>query len=220
MDHEGASVKTAHRPRPSLAAPGRRVRRVASIAFLGLAGGLGQLAFAQEAPLELDARVVKELAPSAALADPRTGEMLPAERLERGKAIVAAIERASQSIQRDLGTARDERDVVRVLCLNDKLNQVDVALRSGQDRLAALGASVQGSDPARSQHELTVLEVLNERVRVVVNESSQCIGEEAGFAGEAEVSVSIDPNLPAAETGSVPDALSVPPPPNISSPIE
>jgi hypothetical protein len=220
MDHEGADVKTANLPRAALAAPGAVRSRVASVALLVAAGGLGRLAFAQEAPLDLDARVAKELAPSAALADPRTGEMLPAERLERGKAIVAAIERASQSIQRELGTARDDRDVVRVLCLNDKLNQVDVALRSGQDRLAALAASVEGTDPARSQHELTVLEVLNERVRVVVNESSQCIGEEAGFAGEAEVTVSIDPNLPAAETGSAPDALSVPPPPNISSPIE
>ena len=220
MDHQGASVKNASPPGSVRAASGRLRRFVASIALLATAGGLGQLAFAQETPLELDARVAKELAPSAALADPRAGEMLPAERLERGKAIVAAIERASQSIQRELATARDDRDVVRVLCLNDKLNQVDVALRSGQDRLAALAASVEGTDPARSQHELTVLEVFNERVRVVVNESSQCIGEEAGFAGEAEVSVSIDPNLPAAETGAAPDALSVPPPPNISSPIE
>jgi len=213
-------VNTEKQPRPALTAT-RAVRvRVASAALLGAAWGLGQLASAQEKPLDLDARVASELAPSAALADPRASEMLPAERLERGKEIVAAIERASQSIQRELGSARDDRDVVRVLCLNDKLNQVDVALRSGQDRLAALAASVEGTDPARSQHELTVLEVLNERVRVVVNESSQCIGEEAGFAGEADVSVSIDPNLPAAETGSAPDALSVPPPPNISSPIE
>jgi hypothetical protein len=217
MDHEGAGVKIAKPPRPAVVASGP-VRL--GVALLAVAGGLGQLALAQEGPLDLDARVAKELAPSAALADPRAGEMLPAERLERGKAIVATLERASQSIQRELSTARDDRDVVRVLCLNDKLNQVDVALRSGQDRLAALAASVEGTDPARSQHELTVLEVLNERVRVVVNESSQCIGEEAGFAGEAEVSVSIDPNLPAAETGSAPDALSVPPPPNISSPIE
>jgi len=220
MDHEADHVNTEKQPRPALTAT-RAVRvRVASAALLGAAWGLGQLASAQEKPLDLDARVASELAPSAALADPRASEMLPAARLERGKEIVAAIERASQSIQRELGSARDDRDVVRVLCLNDKLNQVDVALRSGQDRLAALAASVEGTDPARSQHELTVLEVLNERVRVVVNESSQCIGEEAGFAGEADVSVSIDPNLPAAETGSAPDALSVPPPPNISSPIE
>jgi hypothetical protein len=220
MEHEGTRVNTEKLPRrvPTVL---QRVRlRAAGSVLVGVAWGLGRLALAQEAPLDLDARVASELAPSAALADPRAGEMLPAERLERGKEIVGAIERASQSIQRELASARDDRDVVRVLCLNDKLNQVDVALRSGQDRLAALAASVEGTDPARSQHELTVLEVLNERVRVVVNESSQCIGEEAGFAGEAEVSVSIDPNLPAAETGSAPDALAVPPPPNISSPIE
>jgi hypothetical protein len=64
-----------------------------------------------------------------------------------------------------------------------------------------------------------VLEVLHDRVRVLVTESNQCVGEETGFVGEAEVSVSIDPNLPDPDT-AFDDGYSVPPPPNISSPIE
>jgi len=212
-------VKTDRGPCSSFGAS-RACRVCIVLATLPGAWGFGQLASAQDAPLDLDARVAAELAPSPALADPRAAQLSPAERLVRSKEIVGAMERTSQSIQRELSSARDDRDVVRVLCLNDKLNQVDVALRSAQDRLAALAASVGGTDPERSRHELTVLEVLNERVRAVVSESTQCVGEETGYVGEAEVSVSIDPNLPAAETGSLPDALSVPPPPNISSPIE
>ena len=213
-------MNTERKSRPALGASRARGRRGVLATVLAAAWGVGQLASAREAPLDLDARVQSELAPSAALADPKAADLSPAERLDRGKAIVASIERSSQAIQRELASARDARDVVRVLCLNDKLNQVDVALRSAEDRLVALSASAGGTDPERSLHELTVLEVLNERVRVVVNESSQCVGEETGLLGEAEVSVSIDPNLPAAETGTAPDALSVPPPPNISSPIE
>lgn len=208
------------RLRPALGAPRARRFRLALASLFGAAWGLGPLASAQEAAVDLDARVAAELAPSAALADPRAAELTPEQRLERAKEIVASIDRSSQSIQRELASAREDRDVVRVVCLNDKLNQVDVALRSAEDRLTALSASVQGSEPERSRHDLTVLEVLNERVRVVINESIQCVGEQTGFVGEAEVSVTIDPNLPAAETGSAPDALSVPPPPNISSPIE
>jgi hypothetical protein len=106
-----------------------------------------------------------------------------------------------------------------VLCLSDKLNQVDVASRSAQDRYVALKTAGERGDADRARHEYTVLEVLNDRVRVLVNESNQCVGEETGFVGEAEVSVSIDPNLPEPETGFALDAYT-PPPPSISSPIE
>src|SRR4029453_8647548 len=102
-------------------------------------------------------------------------ELSPDQMLAKAKQFVAGIEQASGSISRQLQAARKERDVVRVLCLNDKLNQVDVALGSAQDRLGALGAAVDRKDADRARHEYTVLEVLNDRVRTLVNESSQCI---------------------------------------------
>jgi hypothetical protein len=159
--------------------------------------------------------------PPAAATDAEPGASLsPAQHLERAKAFVLAIESSAQSILRQLQSARKDRDVVRVLCLNDKLNQVDVALRSAQDRLSSLQTAAERADADRARHEYTVLDVLNDRVRVLVNEANQCVGEETGFVGEAEVSVSIDPNLPDADTGFGPDFNSLPPPPNISSPVE
>jgi len=161
-----------------------------------------------------------DLAPSETVAQRSAADLSPEERVGRSKELVGSIERSAQSIQRQLQMARKERDVVRVLCLNDKLNQVDVALRSAQDRVSALDAAARRQDADRSRHEYTVLEVLADRVRVLVGESNQCIGEETGFIGEAEVSVTIDPNLPDGNTGFNRDAYSLPPPPNISSPIE
>lgn len=97
---------------------------------------------------------------------------------------------------------------------------MDVALSSAQDRLGSLRTAAARADADRSKHEYTVLEVLNDRVRVLVNESNQCVGEETGFIGEAEVSVSVDPNLPNADTTGSAAASAPPPPPNISSPVE
>lgn len=177
-------------------------------------------AFAQE-PSAVSGEVASpDLAPSGTVADHSSADMTPQEQLGRARELVTGIERAAASIQRQLQAARKDRDVVRVLCLNDKLNQVDVALRSAQDRIGALDAAAQRQDTDRSRHEYTVLWVLAERVRVLVGESNQCIGEETGYVGDAEVSVSIDPNLPDGESGFNQDAYSLPPPPNISSPIE
>lgn len=165
------------------------------------------------------------IAPSIDLAPPQaaasaTPQMTAEEMVTRAKAFVAGIEQASGSISRQLQAARKDRDVVRVLCLSDKLNQVDVALSSAQDRLNALRGAAERADIDRTRHEYTVLEVLNDRVRVLINESNQCVGEETGFIGEAEVSVSVDPNLPNAETSFDANSNSPPPPPNISSPIQ
>jgi hypothetical protein len=192
---------------------------VAVVVFAG-AAVLASQAFAQEPDVEASEAAGSDLAPSGTVAERSAAELTPRERVDRAKELVAGIERSAQSIQRQLQTARKDRDVVRVLCLNDKLNQVDVAQRSAQDRMAALDAAAQREDMDRSRHEYTVLEVLADRVRVLVGESNQCIGEETGYIGEAEVSVSIDPNLPDGDTGFNQGAYSLPPPPNISSPIE
>ena len=197
-------------------------RLLLGASLLGFATLSGSGALAQDTTGEPPAPPAGsiELAPSPALSEHRDLSLSADDQLGRAKDIVLSIERASQSLQRDLQSARKDRDVVRVLCLNDKLNQVDVALRSAQDRVSAVQAAVERKDAERSRHEYTVLLVLNDSVRVAVNESTQCVGEETGFIGEAEVSVSIDPNLPDSDTGSTLDTYSLPPPPNISSPIE
>jgi hypothetical protein len=196
----------------------------AASSVVGLIGALASQASAQDAAAVEDAvgetNVSADLAPSGALSPDEGAALAPDEQAVRGKELLGGVERSAQSIQRQLQSARKDRDVVRVLCLNDKLNQVDVALRSAQDRVSALNAAAERKDADRSRHEYTVLQVLSERVRVLVSESSQCVGEETGFIGEAEVSVSIDPNLPDGNTGFGAEPYALPAPPNISSPIE
>jgi hypothetical protein len=205
----------------------RASRRLSTFALLALtlvAAGAGMHeAFAQD-PSSAPPPSADRMGP-ADLGPPQksgAGEdnLSPDEMLAKAKQFVAGIEQASGSISRQLQAARKERDVVRVLCLNDKLNQVDVALGSAQDRLGSLRTAAERADVDRTKHEYTVLEVLNDRVRVLVNESNQCVGEETGFIGEAEVSVSVDPNLPNADTTGSAAASAPPPPPNISSPVE
>jgi hypothetical protein len=197
-----------------------RLGTFAAALVLAGAAALARQAFAQEPGVEASEAVGSDLAPSGTVAERSAADLTPRERVDRAKELAAGVERSAQSIQRQLQAARKDRDVVRVLCLNDKLNQVGVAQRSAQDRMAALDAAAEREDMDRSRHEYTVLEVLADRVRVLVGESNQCIGEETGYIGEAEVSVSIDPNLPDGDTGFNQGAYSLPPPPNISSPIE
>ncbi len=100
------------------------------------------------------------------------------------------------SVRRQLETARAQRDVVKTLCLNDKLNQLDVAIRSSRERRDALAAAAQRSDGDLSNHEFTILRVLRERTDQLTAEANQCIGQEAGFVGDSAVTSTVDPDIP------------------------
>jgi hypothetical protein len=135
------------------------------------------------------------------------------------------MDQSSTTIRRQLDTARQGRDVVRSLCLSDKLSQVDVAARSARDRQSALQAAVQRSDSELANHEFTILTVLRQRTEQLGAEANQCIGEEVAFVGQTQVVTVIDPNLPGEDNTDYPPTspivtLPLGPPPQHASPTK
>lgn len=149
----------------------------------------------------------------------------PAQMRATANQYLPTMEQSAQTIRRQLEQARESRDVVKVLCLNDKLNQVDVALRSTKDRIQSLSGAVERNEAERSKHEFTVIQVLRDRVRALSQEASQCIGEETGFIDEPKVRVEIDPAIPKQDPTVLPQepVISLPPvitPPTPQMPVQ
>jgi hypothetical protein len=120
----------------------------------------------------------------------------PQEMLREANTELARMVASSGMVRRQLEKARTSRDVVKTLCLNDKLSQVDVAIRSAKDRKSALESAVGRNDQELSNHEFTILTVLRQRGEQLTAEANQCIGEEAAFIGATNVSTTIDNTLP------------------------
>jgi hypothetical protein len=144
---------------------------------------------------------------------------------EQAKKIMVEIHQGGKVIRLQLSQARGDRDVVKVLCLNDKLNQADVAADSANDRVTAFELAADSKDKDRADHEFTILQVLGDRVHSLVAEAQQCIGEETGFIGDSTVTFTIDrevadvedpTDLPSDLPPIFYTTLSVPPP--VSSP--
>ena len=123
-------------------------------------------------------------------------QLTPQQELEAADVSVSRMEQASGTVSKMLEQARAARDVVKTLCLNDKLSQIDVAIRSAKDRKSALQAAVGRNDQELSNHEFTILTVLRQRGEQLTAEANQCIGEEAAFIGATNVSTTIDNTLP------------------------
>ncbi len=81
--------------------------------------------------------------------------------------------------ERLLQRAREVRDVVQALCLNDKLSQMDVAIKAAQDRVGNLSAAVQRGDKEQAAHEYRLIFVLAGRVRESGDEANRCIGQDS-----------------------------------------
>jgi hypothetical protein len=151
----------------------------------------------------------------------RDVSLTPQQMLAEANKYLPAMEQGAAAVRRQLTKAREERDVVKTLCLDDKRTQIDVAIRSAEDRMVSLRSAVAASDNDRAKHEFTVLQVLRDRLRTLVSEANQCIGEEVGFVGDSRVTVDIDPNIPETDPSVFPDApVIISQPPVVSSPIQ
>lgn len=140
-------------------------------------------------------------------------QLSPEEMSQEADKILNGMDVATKNVRNMLAKAREQRDVVKALCLDDKLTQMDVTRRSAGERAEALEQAVSRQDKELATHEYTILVVLKERIQQLSAEANQCIGVEAGFVGESKVTVDIDPNLPAEDPSEYPEnpIITVPP---------
>jgi hypothetical protein len=142
----------------------------------------------------------------------------PAQMLTQARQYLPEMERAQNTVRVQAKKARDAKDVVKVLCLNDKLGQIELATSTATDRVTDLDNAIKRNDIERAQHQFTVVRVLRERVNTLVSEAQQCIGEETGFVGDENVTVEIDPNIANTDPSEFPEEPLVSTPPVTSSP--
>jgi hypothetical protein len=137
----------------------------------------------------------------------------PVEQASEAQEIIARMDTSRSTVRRMLEEARAQRDVVKTLCLDDKLNQIDVALRSARDRKGAIDGAAQRNDADLSSHEFTVLGVLRQRSEQLVAEANLCIGKEAEILGEAAIIATVDPSIADEPAYYPPGIIIIEPPP-------
>ena len=142
----------------------------------------------------------------------------PQEMLGKVRGMIPEMEQLRGGVAQQLAEAKRKKDVVKSLCLDDKVKQMKLATDTAKDRVVDLTSAVSQNDPDRSKHEFTVIQVLRERVQTLVAEAQQCIGEETGFVGNTDVTVEIDPAIPNADPSDFPDDPLVSEPPLLASP--
>jgi hypothetical protein len=141
----------------------------------------------------------------------------PEAQLAQADSYVGRAESLRAQVRKDLSSARADRDVVKTLCLNDKLSQLDVTWRSLRERKEALSNAVKSTNQELATHELTILTVLNQRMQELAAEANLCVGKPFIDAENSSTKQFVDPNLPADDPTSYPVPSIVVEPPQCAS---
>ncbi|HEX3694645.1 MAG TPA: hypothetical protein VH374_04580 [Polyangia bacterium] len=122
--------------------------------------------------------------------------LTPQEMLNQGQAYFQTMNDTLKRIQVLEDTAKNQKDIIKLNCVKDKLVQGKVNLNLAEQSMTALQESIARADEGARTHEFTRLTIVNQKVLVLGAEAENCIGEDLSFVGATRVDVEIDPNIP------------------------
>jgi hypothetical protein len=196
-----------------------RLRHSRAVSIIGALLALGLTVHAAE-PLDAtnenpdavdappaDAATRAEATTSEATELPKDAETMLAD----ARKMQVRIAQIADGLSEALREARANKDVVREVCLDDKLNQADVAAETAQDRVASMVAATSAGDLATVQRDFVVISALDESAQELSANGARCLGEEQSqpLADGNPLEVTVDPLIPTQETTG--GALELPP---------
>lgn len=170
----------------------RSERLIGLVAFVAVALLYGQ----SDADAQAGNAGLAAPAPQAAQGAAPAANLTPSDMIGQADAIIGQIEAARSNVRKQLELAREQRDVLKTLCLNDKLNQLDVAIRSARERKGGLDSAAGRNDTELARHEFAIIAVLKQRTDTLTAEANQCVGKEVALIGESSVIATEEPGLP------------------------
>ena len=157
--------------------------------------------------------------PEAEVQQRRTANLSGPDQLRESNAIIEEIQRIRRQVSEQLDQARQERDIIKVNCLNDKLTQIDVTLRSAREHHDLLQTAVGINNDGQRNHEFTLINIYRSRVEGLEIESRQCVGEEATAFDRTVVTLRVSRDIPTEDTTEMPIDSLLPERPLVTSPV-
>lgn len=140
------------------------------------------------------------------------------QQIDNARRMVTQMSSVRRGVSQMYDRANQERDIIKVNCLNDKLTQIDVAIRSAGEHVELLQSAASLNNDNQRNHEYSLINVYQGRVRGLDAEARQCVGEEAaGFGEGTEQGVRVSQTIPTEEVDTTPTTTTdtyIPPTPS------
>ena len=160
-------------------------RMIIKVAALGCILGLSTSVFAQDATTTT---VREQIQPRESAI-----EMVPDDEKDaRTKRAVDNMRGALSKVLRYLEEAREQRDVLKLNCVNEKLTAIKGLLRVSEQAYTVMLTALATKDFTVAQHEYEKIMIANSKTDELSAESEVCIGELAVYSGQTSVTVEVN----------------------------
>ena len=134
--------------------------------------------------------------PGPALAIPDAEEVPDAEKAGRSREHLERMREILTKVLKHLEDAREERDVIKLNCVNEKLTAVKGLLKISEQADVAMQEALARRNPEVAQHEYEKIAIASSKCEQLFAESEACVGELAVYAGDTQVEVEIEGEPP------------------------
>ena len=109
----------------------------------------------------------------------------------RGQVTILSAQAAddAQHVEQLRLTARKQKDVIKLNCINDKYLQIKSLLNISDEAASRLDVAILGKDEEGRYHEFTKFTISVEKVKALAGEADACVGEELTYLGDTIVDV-------------------------------
>lgn len=150
----------------------------------------------------------------------RASNLSGPEQMQEGDRALEVMTGMRQRVSTLLDQARLQRDIIKVNCLNDKLTQLDVTLRSAREHQELLSTAVSISNDGQRNHEFTLLTIFRSHATDLEGEAQLCIGEDPGMGDSTtQVRLGVDPGITERDTTQLTPESLAPDRPLVTSPV-
>lgn len=104
------------------------------------------------------------------------------EHIERMRDVLTAV-------LKFLEQAREERDVVKLNCVNEKLTSIKGLLKISEQADVSMQEALARRDGETAAHEFEKIAIARNKVEQLMAESESCVGELAVYSGDTSVEV-------------------------------
>ncbi|HEY0711194.1 MAG TPA: hypothetical protein VGF45_00850 [Polyangia bacterium] len=124
---------------------------------------------------------------------PQRSNLTPQEMQQAATEYRGRIGGVVKRIETLLTEAREQRDIIRINCLTDKLVQVRASSGVSDKSFATMQEAIARGDQGSSLHEFTRITIINQNIQVLAGEAEACVGEELSYVGATRVDVEEPP---------------------------
>jgi len=138
----------------------------------------------------------------AQTAEPPKAALSDSQKLERSAESLNRMKTALKQVLTRVEEARNEKDVVKLNCVNEKLTQIKGLLKVAEQSDISLHELLTNKDPA-ADSEFTKIGIARTKVDGLRNDAEQCIGQLAYIVDEkTTVEVQLPTGLPDVDASS------------------